>query len=126
MRALPGAGNVSVGITSKVVSHAVQRGVKLIPGIKNIIAVASGKGGVGKSTVSANLAVALASADDRLAAVLDDAVAVRRASLVGERLPSELEQFRTESTALGWVLATEGDTAEAVLALLPPQRQRLP
>ena len=69
-KGVPGVDNVSVNVTMKIIPHSVQRGIQLLPNVKNIVAVASGKGGVGKSTTAVNLALALA-AEGASVGVLD-------------------------------------------------------
>src|SRR5450830_423322 len=70
LHALPGVTRVDVNVQSKIISHTVQRGLKLMPNVKNIIAVASGTGGVGKSNTAVNLVLALA-AEGASVGVLD-------------------------------------------------------
>ena len=70
LEADPAIDQATVAVTSRIATHKVQGSLMPLPGVKNIIAVASGKGGVGKSTVAVNLALALA-AEGANAGVLD-------------------------------------------------------
>jgi len=106
IRELPSVKNVSANVTMNIVAHAVQRGVKLLPNVKNIIAVSSGKGGVGKSTTAVNLALALA-AEGATVGILD-------ADIYGPSQPMMLGiTGRPESIAENTIEPMEGHGLQA-------------
>ena len=113
---LPGVSRVTVNVSQKMTTHAVQRGVKIVPGVKNIVAVASGKGGVGKSTTAVNLALALA-AEGASVAILDADIygpsqptmlglAGRPESKNGKTL-EPMEAYGVQAMSIGFLIDTD-------------------
>ncbi len=118
---LSGVGAVSVNVSSKVVPHAVQRGVKLVDGVKNIIAVASGKGGVGKSTTAVNLALALAAEGARVGILDADIYGPSQPTMLGisgkpqsrdGQSIEPLTNYDIQSMSIGYMI--EGDDAPMI------------
>ena len=114
VRAETGVDDVDIKLSTQIVAHGVQRNLKPLENIKNVIAVASGKGGVGKSTVAVNLALALA-ADGANVGLLDADIygpsQPHMLGLVGERPVSEdgksmqpLEAFGLQVMSIGFLV----------------------
>ena len=116
LKSLPDVGSAFVNVTSKIVSHSVQRGVQLIPGVKNIIAVASGKGGVGKSTTAVNLALALAAEGANVGILDADIYGPSQPLMLGITTNPEtkdgkskepLERYGVQAMSIGFLIDTE-------------------
>ena len=114
VKSVPGVNAVEVKLSVKIVAHAVQRNLKPLPGVKNIIAVASGKGGVGKSTTAVNLALAL-SAEGAKVGLLDADIygpsVPQMLGLTGQQPESEdgkrmepLQAFGLQAMSIGFMV----------------------
>ena len=116
VEALDGISAASFNISHKIDSHEAQKGVNSIPGVKNIIAVASGKGGVGKSTTSVNLALAL-SAEGATVGILDaDIYGPSQPRMLGVHQQPEssdgkslepLNSYHIQSMSIGYLIDEE-------------------
>ena len=116
VEALDGVAEASFNISHKIDAHAAQKGVNSIPGVKNIIAVASGKGGVGKSTTSVNLALAL-SAEGATVGILDaDIYGPSQPRMLGVHQQPEstdgkslepLNSYHVQSMSIGYLIDEE-------------------
>ncbi|HTH94726.1 MAG TPA: iron-sulfur cluster carrier protein ApbC [Rhodocyclaceae bacterium] len=116
LKKLAGIGNITVNVYAKIVAHTAQRGVKLIPGVRNIIAVASGKGGVGKSTTAANLALALAAEGARVGLLDADIYGPSQPQMMGlsgrpeavnEKTIKPMEAYGVQTMSIGFLIDQE-------------------
>ena len=114
--ALPGVDACAVEVGVKIATHVVQQGVETLANVKNIVAVASGKGGVGKSTVSVNLALALSSEGATVGILDADIYGPSQPRMLGCRGQPDssdgktlepLENYHIQSMSIGYLVDEE-------------------
>lgn len=120
LMALAGVTAVDLDLTWSVAAHPAANTAQAVPGVKNIIAVASGKGGVGKSTTAANLALALAAEGARVGMLDADiygpsqpqmlGVGQRRPEIVGEGKAQQMvpiEAHGLQTISMGYLVTEQ-------------------
>ena len=108
-----GVGNITVNVMTRIISHAFQTGPRPVKGVKNIIAISSGKGGVGKSTTTANLALALAAEGAKVGVLDADIYGPSQPTIMGvSELPmssdgervNPIEQYGLQIMSIGFMM----------------------
>ena len=115
LQGLAGLAEIRVEVASNILSHAVQKGVKPLANIRNIIAIASGKGGVGKSTTAVNLALALQAEGARVGILDADIYGPSQPRMLGCHMKPETDgksiepnvSYHIQSMSIGYLVDEE-------------------
>jgi ATP-binding protein involved in chromosome partitioning len=116
VESVDGVNAATINVSTEIASHSVQKGVKPLEGVKNMIAVASGKGGVGKSTVAVNLALALSTEGARVGILDADIYGPSQPRMLGINAKPEskdgksmepLHSYHLQAMSIGFLIDEE-------------------
>ncbi len=115
----PGLAGIEVSIVSNPIAHQVQPNVSRIQGIRNIIAVSSGKGGVGKSTTAVNLALALQAEGGKVGILDADIYGPSLPTMMGIKEPPKSAGHREDGSNKMWPNPAHGLQTMSIGYMVP-------